>query len=157
MSLLPCTPQNTSCRIAAGAAIILLLLMPALTATAQNNSTTVAVGGQRLPVNGTTGQLERLTPEQAAALRQTLSRLLNHSTEGLTVVQHLRGYEYVDLQGRFLSVATIRHDADGKHVQCVSSLKEAEGQPARTAPQPSPKTSEQSAVGNPSDSRGEKQ
>lgn len=116
--------------------LVAFVIVAAVPAAAQEkaNASTVAVGGQRLPTNAATGRLERLTPQQAAALRETLTKLLNHSTEGLTVIQHPSGYEYVDLQGRFMSVAMIRRGAEGKQAQCVSSVKEAEALLNGTSP-----------------------
>ncbi len=87
---------------------------------------TVNVAGQDLKVDGQTGQIQPLTPEEARKLAAGLKQLVNQSTEGLVQVQHADGSVSMDLEGRFQNVTVARVDGDGSVTQsCVDNPRAA--------------------------------
>ena len=83
------------------------------------------VNGQQVAVDKQ-GKLRQPSAEEAKQLLDGLAPLVDNSTEGLTVVHRDDGSAFVDLQGRFQSVAVAKVGADGKVEQkCVTSVAEA--------------------------------
>ena len=90
------------------------------------NFVTMKVGGQDVKVDSQTGEIQPLTPQEAAKLAAGLKPMLNQSTEGLVQVQHPDGSVSVDLQGRFQDVTVARVNKDGSVSQsCVNNPKAA--------------------------------
>ena len=90
------------------------------------NFVTMKVGGQDVKVDSQTGEIQPLTPQEAAKLAEGLKPMLNQSTEGLVQVQHPDGSVSVDLQGRFQDVTVARVNKDGSVSQsCVNNPKAA--------------------------------
>jgi len=90
------------------------------------NSLTVKVARQDVQVDGQTGQIKPLTPDEAQRLADGIKQLVSKSTDGLTAVQHPDGSVSVDLQGRFQNVAVARKNDDGSVSQsCVSNGQSA--------------------------------
>lgn len=103
---------------------------PAATPVAPNkankNYVTVKVGGQDVQVDSQTGEIQPLTPQEAAKLAEGLKPMLNQSTEGLVQVQHTDGSVSVDLEGRFQDVTVARVNKDGTVSQsCVDNPRAA--------------------------------
>lgn len=93
---------------------------------AGKNFVTVKVAGQDVQVDGQTGQVKQLTPEEAQKIAAGLKQSVNRSTEGLVEVQHADGSVTVDLEGRFQNVTMAKIDEDGNLVQaCVDSPRAA--------------------------------
>ena len=57
----------------------------------KSNFVTVKVAGQDVQVDGQTGQIKPLTPQEAQKMAAGLGELVNQSTEGLEQVQHEDG------------------------------------------------------------------
>ena len=90
------------------------------------NFVTVKVAGQDVQVNGQTGQIKALTPEEAKKLAAGLKQLVNQSTEGLVQVRHADGSVSMDLEGRFQNVTVVRVNKDGSIAQsCVDNPQAA--------------------------------
>ena len=90
------------------------------------NYVTMKVGGQDIHVDSQTGEIQPLTPQEAAKLAEGLKPMLNKSTDGLVQVQHPDGSVSVDLQGRFQNVAVVRVNKDGTVSEsCVDNPKAA--------------------------------
>lgn len=90
------------------------------------NFVTVKVAGQEVQVDGRTGRMKKLTPEEAQKLAAGLKRMVNQSTEGLVQVQHADGSVSMDLEGRFQNVAVARVSGDGDVTKsCVHSPQAA--------------------------------
>src|SRR5690349_16942951 len=108
--------------------LLLLLLCTPAAVLAQNaaadpvpDSQTVQAA-QKAAVDPATGRLRGITPEEARALLESVSRELSHSDEGLTLVYHPNGMISIDLQDRFQSAALVRVEADGTlRARCVTS------------------------------------
>jgi hypothetical protein len=84
------------------------------------------VAGQDVKVDGQTGEIQPLTPQEAAKLAEGLKPMLNQSTEGLVQVPHADGSVSVDLEGRFQDVTVARVNKDGTVSQsCVNNPKAA--------------------------------
>jgi hypothetical protein len=94
--------------------------------TKKPNSQTVVVAGRAVSIDPATGKLRQPTPAEARALAAGLKKLVNRSTEGLTVRQYSNGMKAVDLQGRFQSALVATRKADGSvAVKCVHGEAEA--------------------------------
>jgi hypothetical protein len=113
--------------------LALILLSGAATAFAQNaaidqgSDTQVVADAQKAAIDPATGRLRGVTPEEARALIESVSRELSHSDEGLTIVYHPNGMVSIDLEGRFQSAAMVRLEPDGTlRAQCVTTVEEAE-------------------------------
>ncbi|HYR76214.1 MAG TPA: hypothetical protein VEM96_10260 [Pyrinomonadaceae bacterium] len=90
------------------------------------NYVTMKVAGQDVHVDSQTGEIQPLTPQEAARLAEGLKPMLNRSTEGLVQVQHPDGSVSVDLEGRFQDVTVARVNKDGTVSQsCVNNPKAA--------------------------------
>jgi len=90
------------------------------------NFVTVKVAGQDVEVDGQTGQMKELTPEEAKKLAAGLKQMLNQSTDGLVQVQHPDGSVSMDLEGRFQNVTVARVNQDGSITQsCVDNPRAA--------------------------------
>lgn len=102
----------------------------AQTAAANRGSadeTKVQVAGQTVAIDRATGRLRAPTPEERKALAAGLKAMINHSTEGLTVVQRANGAKSVDLQGRFQSIAVANVNSDRTLAKkCLTSKREAD-------------------------------
>ena len=84
------------------------------------------VAGQDVKVDGQTGEIQPLTPQEAEKLAEGLKPMLNQSTEGLVQVHHPDGSVSVDLEGRFQDVTVARVNKDGTVSQsCVNNPKAA--------------------------------
>lgn len=87
---------------------------------------TQKVAGQDVKVDGQTGEIQPLTPQEAEKLAEGLKPMLNQSTEGLVEVQHPDGSVSMDLEGRFQSVTVARVNKDGSVTQsCVDNPRAA--------------------------------
>ena len=92
----------------------------------KSNFVTVKVAGQDVQVDGQTGQIKPLTPEEAQKLAAGLGAMVNQSTEGLEQVQHEDGSVSMDLKGRFQNVTVARVNQDGSVSEsCVDSPEAA--------------------------------
>jgi hypothetical protein len=116
-----------------GIAIALIFGLNAMsqqTAAASDRSetpTTAHSAGQKVAVDPQTGKVRPPTPEESRRLGQSMKQLVNHSTEGLTVVQHANGMKSVNLQDRFQSAAVAHRNVDGTVAErCVTSTTEAQ-------------------------------
>lgn len=93
---------------------------------AGKNFVKMEVGGQEVQVDGETGQIGKLTPEEARKLAAGFKQLVNKSGKGLDPVRHEDGSLSVDLEGQFQSVAVAKVNDDGTITQgCVDSPKAA--------------------------------
>jgi hypothetical protein len=139
MSLRPLVLASTVLALTAGAF--------AQTAAKGRGDTGVAVvAGQKVAIDAKTGKLRQPTAEESRKLGEAMRRMINHSTEGLTVKEHANGMKSVDLQGRFQSVAVAKKSADGAvSERCVTNKSEADAFVKSTAKNTS-KRSEQSEV-----------
>jgi len=90
------------------------------------NYVTVKVAGQDVRVDSQTGDIQPLTPQEAAKLAEGLAPMLNKSTDGLTQVQHSDGSMSMDLEGRFQNVTVARINKDGSVSQsCLDNPRAA--------------------------------
>ena len=83
------------------------------TSVANKKYVTVKVAGQDIQVDGQTGQIKPLTPQEAQQLAEGLKVMLNKSTDGLVQIQHPDGSTSMDLEGRFQNVTVARENEDG--------------------------------------------
>ena len=91
-----------------------------------SNYIRVNVAGQDVQINPQTGDIQKLTPQEAEKLAAGLKPMLNQSTEGLVQVQQPDGSVSVDLQGRFQNVTVARVNTDGSVSQsCVDNPRAA--------------------------------
>ena len=96
------------------------------TASANRNYVTVRVAGQDVQVDGQTGQIKSLSPEEAQKVAEGLKQVINRSTEGLVETREADGSVSVDLQDRFQNVAVARKNDDGSVEQgCVDNAQAA--------------------------------
>ena len=80
------------------------------------------VGNQDIRINTQSGEIQRLTPEEAQRLANGLAPMLDNSTDGLVEVKHTDGSVSMDLQGRFQNVSVARVNKDGTVEQsCVDN------------------------------------
>jgi hypothetical protein len=87
---------------------------------------TVEVAGQQVQVDSQTGQIEKLTPEDADKMAAGLKTLLNKSAEGLDEVHHEDGSVSIDLEDRFKNVTVAKVDENGNLVtSCVDNPRAA--------------------------------
>jgi hypothetical protein len=93
----------------------------------KSNFVTVKVAGQDVQVDGQTGQIKSLTPEEAQKLAAGLGDMVNQSTEGLEQVQHEDGSVSMDLKGRFQNVTVARVNQDGSVSESCVDNPEAAG------------------------------
>ncbi len=92
----------------------------------KGNMPTIKVVGQDVHVDGETGQIRALTPDEAEKLAAGLKELINDSPEGLNEVQHADGSVSVDVQGRFQNVTVARINTDGSISRsCVNNPQAA--------------------------------
>ena len=92
----------------------------------KGNMPTIKVVGQDVHVDGETGQIRALTPDEKEKLAAGLKDLINNSTEGLNTVHHADGSMSVDVEGRFQNVTVARVNTDGSVAQsCVDNPKAA--------------------------------
>jgi hypothetical protein len=97
-------------------------------AAAANTRTNVIVrtGGQDAHLDGQTGQMKQLTPEEARKMAEGLKQMINNSTEGLEAKQNEDGSVSVDLQDRFQNVTLARVNQDGTvSTACVDNAEAA--------------------------------
>lgn len=88
----------------------------------------VTTGRQDNHVDGQTGQMKELTPEEARMMAEGLKQMINNSTEGLEAKQNADGSVSIDLQDRFQSVTLARVNQDGKVVTACVDNAEAAGE-----------------------------
>ncbi len=115
--------------------LMLFVVLCAVTASAQtvsvqppdeNDTVTTTVNGQQVKINRQTGRLVAPTAEEAKILAEGMKKLLNQSTEGLTVHKHADGTEETDLQGRFMNLMLARTTTEGKvETECVTTPESA--------------------------------
>lgn len=87
---------------------------------------TVDVGGTQVAVDSQTGRLRQPTREEAKVLFEAMQKLLNASTDGLTITKHADGSESIDLEGRFQNFSVGKLNPDGTvSTKCVSNVGEA--------------------------------
>ena len=96
-------------------------------APAANKSyVTLRVAGQDVQIDGQTGQMKPLSPEEAQKLAAGLKQEINQSTDGLVQVQHPDGSVSMDLSDRFKDVAVARRNDDGTLSEsCVNNPQAA--------------------------------
>jgi hypothetical protein len=93
---------------------------------AKSNYVKVRMAGQEIQIDGQTGQIQRLTPEEAQKLAEGLRPMLNKSVEGLDGVNHPDASVSLELQGRFQNVTVARVNKDGTLSQsCVDNPRAA--------------------------------
>jgi hypothetical protein len=122
-------------RAAAWLSALALLLAAASPALAQHaakkdhaapSDDAAEVTGLTAAVDPATGKLRALTPEEARALLDGISRYVDQSSDGLAQQNYSDGSASIDLDERFQSVVVARAGADGKAAaRCVTSLAEA--------------------------------
>jgi len=83
------------------------------------------IGNQTVLIDGQTGQVRPLTPEEAQRLADGLKGMLNRSSEGLQQVTHPDGTVSMDLQGRFQNVAVAKKTVEGIEQGCVDNPQSA--------------------------------
>jgi len=112
--------------------LFLTFLLAAAGASAQSAAadplpdSTAADAAQKAAVDPATGRLRGITPEEARALIDSVSRELSQSDDGLTIVYHPNGMLSIDLEDRFQSSTLVRLEADGTlRARCVTSVEEA--------------------------------
>jgi hypothetical protein len=99
---------------------------PQMAEKSQQNFVKLNVAGQDVQVDGDTGRIRELTPEEAQKLAAGFKGMVNQSTEGLVQVHHPDGSVSMDLEGRFQNVTVARRDKDGSITQsCVDNPKAA--------------------------------
>lgn len=82
--------------------------------------------GQDIHVDGPTGEIQELTPEEAQKLAAGLKPMLNKSSDGLVEQHNPDGSVSLDLQGRFQNVTVARVNKDGTVTQsCVDNASAA--------------------------------
>ena len=113
--------------------LLSLFLLATTSAVAQSAATDPASesqasdAAQKAAVDPATGRLRGITPEEARALIESVSRELSHSDQGLTLVYHPNGMISIDLEDRFQSAALVRVEPDGTlRARCVTSIEEAQ-------------------------------
>jgi len=90
------------------------------------NYVTVKVAGQDVKVDGQTGEIQPLTPQEAEKMAAGLATMVNQSSEGLVQVQHSDGSVSMDLEGRFQNVTVARVNKDGSvSTSCVDNPRAA--------------------------------
>jgi hypothetical protein len=104
-----------------------LVARPALTQPAAAKTyVTVKVAGQDVQIDGQTGQVKELSPEEAKKLAAGLRQEINQSTEGLVEEQRPDGTVSVELNGHFQNVAVARRNDDGTvSASCVDNPRSA--------------------------------
>lgn len=119
---------------------------------AQSDDATPEVAGQTAAVDPASGKLRALTPEEARALAEGISRYVNQSTEGLVQERHADGSVSLVYDERFESVLLARAAVDGKpETRCVNTADEAAaflGAKSAKA-KPAKKAAKKAAVGAP--------
>lgn len=115
-----------------------------VTAVAQNAASSggngTAAAGQKVAIDRQTGRLRPPTPDESRRLSAAMQKMINRSSEGLTVVQHPNGMKSVNLEGRFQSLAVAEKDANGNAAErCVTNKAEVN---AFTKVKPRSKTAE---------------
>ena len=112
--------------------LTLMLLIAVSPVLAQNAAIdpvpdTEASAAQKAAIDPATGRLRGITPEEARALIDSVSRELSQSGDGLSLVYHPNGMVSIDLEDRFQTAAVVRVEPDGTlRAQCVSTVEEAE-------------------------------
>ena len=92
----------------------------------KGNMPTIKVVGNDVHVDGETGQIRALTPDEAQKIAAGLKQLINDSPEGLTPVHHADGSVSVNAEGRFQNVTVARINTDGSVSEsCVNNPKAA--------------------------------
>lgn len=90
------------------------------------NMPTIKVVGQDVHVDGETGQIRALTPDEAQKIAAGLKELINDSPEGLQTTQNADGSLSVNVEGRFQNVTVARVNTDGSVSQsCVNNPQAA--------------------------------
>jgi hypothetical protein len=93
---------------------------------AKSNYVKVKIAGQEIQIDGQTGQIQQLSPEEAQKLAEGLRPMLNKSVAGLESVKHSDASVSLDLQGRFKNVTVARVNKDGTLSQsCVDNPRAA--------------------------------
>jgi hypothetical protein len=99
---------------------------PPVANKAGKNFVKVEVVGQKVEVDGQTGQIKELTPDEAKKLAAGLKQLINKSGEGRVEEHHSDGSVSINLEDRFQDVTVAKIDEDGNLVQsCVNNAKAA--------------------------------
>ena len=98
-----------------------------LMANAPNkNYVTVKVAGRDVHIDSQTGQIQELSPEDAAKLAAGLHELVNQSTDGLEQEFQPDGSVKIDLHGHFGNVIVAKVNEDGSTSQsCVDNPQAA--------------------------------
>lgn len=99
---------------------------PQLAKQSSRNYVTSNAAGQTVVVDMQTGQVRKLTPEEAGRLAEGLKQLVNQSSEGLVQVKQADGSVSMDLQGRFQNVMLAKKEDDGTiSTACVDNVDSA--------------------------------
>jgi hypothetical protein len=141
-------PMHSQLRVAAASVAALLLLAGTGARATQNGkhdpeSAAKAAdegrdgsAGQKAAVDPA-GRLRPVTPEEARALLEGVSRHVDQAGDGLTERYHPSGAVSIDLEDRFQSVTMARAGADGSvSTRCVTTKAEAERFLGQGAPAP---------------------
>jgi hypothetical protein len=87
---------------------------------------TLKVAGQDVQIDGQTGQMKPLSPEEAQKLAAGLKQEINQTTDGLVQKQEPDGSVTMDLNGHFQDVVVARKNEDGTVSNaCVDNPKAA--------------------------------
>jgi hypothetical protein len=93
---------------------------------ANKSYVTVKVAGQNVQIDGQTGQMVSLSPEEAQKLAAGLKQEINQTTDGLVQKQEADGSVTMDLNGHFQDVVVARKNEDGTLSNaCVDNPKAA--------------------------------
>ncbi len=84
------------------------------------------VATRKISVDPVTRELRKPTQQETDEIVESVERLTNRSSEGLTVSTLPSGATAMDLQDRFQTVVVARANADGSiDTKCVTSIEEA--------------------------------
>ncbi len=114
-----------------GIGLIVLVVAVALTTIALSRSSSQAsqkryVATKKVRIDQVTRQLRMPTPQEVDEIVETVEKLTDRSTQGLSVATDSSGVAKVDLENRFQNVMLFRANEDGStETRCVTSMEEA--------------------------------
>jgi hypothetical protein len=84
------------------------------------------VATKKISIDAVTHELRKPTQEETDAIVESVERLTNRSTDGLSATTLPNGATGMDLQNRFQTVVVARANGDGSiETKCVTSIEEA--------------------------------